>query len=200
MRDTHDYQRDLTEIRAMMERSTKFLSLSGLAGVMAGIYALVGVLLAVRTIGFDPTGVAAAVEPGPVVLLASVILILAIGTAALLSWRKARIKGERIWNAASRRVLGRMAIPLVAGGLLILLLLVEGLAGLAAPLSMVFYGIALYGISEYTYRELGYLGLLQIALGLVAVWLIEYSLWLWAIGFGLLHIIYGIYIHLRHER
>src|ERR1700759_3425393 len=33
---------DLTAIRSLMERSQKFISLSGLSGILAGIYALIG--------------------------------------------------------------------------------------------------------------------------------------------------------------
>jgi hypothetical protein len=36
----------LTEIRSMMERSTRFISLNGLSGVFAGVFALIGAVAA----------------------------------------------------------------------------------------------------------------------------------------------------------
>ena len=57
MKEEQKYIRDIAEIRSMMERSSKFLSLSGLAGVMAGIYALAGAFIAYRTFSFNPVEV-----------------------------------------------------------------------------------------------------------------------------------------------
>ena len=40
------FEQDLASMRKLMERSVKFMSLSGLSGVLAGIYALAGVAIA----------------------------------------------------------------------------------------------------------------------------------------------------------
>lgn len=199
-----DYAKDIAEIRTMMERSSKFLSLSGWAGVMAGIYALAAAYLAYTSIGFNPShllpqaGQNTALPP-QLVSLALGTLLLAIGTAVFLSQRKSNKRGERLWNATSRRLLATMAVPLVTGGLLILVLSANGLVGLAAPFSLIFYGLALYGAGSFTYGAVRILGLLQIALGLIGTCFISYGLLCWAVGFGALHIIYGIYIHFRYE-
>ncbi len=47
---------DLTEIRSMMERSSRFISLSGLSGISAGVFALIGAYLAYRRILEDNAG------------------------------------------------------------------------------------------------------------------------------------------------
>lgn len=203
MKEERDYLQDLEEIRSMMERSSKFLSLSGWAGVMAGFYALAGAWIAYDRYSFAPDRLAYDTLPPElpqVMMVALLVLILALGTAIGLSYRKAEREGESVWNAASRRLLASMAVPLVAGGLLLLLLLSNGLIGLMAPLSLLFYGIALYNAGNITYKEIKYLGLIQIVLGLAGTWFIAYSLLLWAIGFGAVHIIYGIAIHYRYER
>lgn len=204
MKSTKDYVRDIAEIRSMMERSSKFLSLSGWAGVMAGLYALAGAYLAYKSLDFSPDDAAytlAQPENLPkLVGLGLTVLVLAVGTAAFLSHKKAGERGEKIWNATSRRLLVHMAIPLVAGGLLILIMMARGLTGLVLPLSLIFYGLALYSASSFTYRELRMFGLLEIGLGLLSACFIAYSLLLWVIGFGLLHMVYGIYIHYRYER
>ncbi|HEU4472891.1 MAG TPA: hypothetical protein VFR58_17475 [Flavisolibacter sp.] len=208
MKEKRDYIQDIAEMRSMMERSSKFLSLSGLAGVMAGIYALSGAFIAYKFIGFDPgSETYNAVEPGTLspgllntFLLAMAILVLAIGTAAVLSHRKAYRRGERFWNATAKRLLINTAVPLVAGGLLILVLIAKGLIGLLIPCTLIFYGLALYNASKFTYEEVRSLGLIEIALGLASAYFVEYGLLLWALGFGLFHIIYGIYMHYRYER
>lgn len=203
-----DYIRDIADIRAMMERSTRFLSLSGWAGILVGIYALAGAWMAYNSFSFHPDKVISSpFEPGGrffnmagVLFTALAILMLAIITALILSSRKAHKKGERAWNATSRRLLFQMGIPLIAGGILMLILWSKGLFGLMASMSLLFYGLAIYAASTFTFNEMKYLGLIQMGLGLLAAWFIEYGLLLWAIGFGVIHIIYGIYMHFRYER
>lgn len=204
MKEDKDYIRDIAEIRSMMERSSKFLSLSGWAGIMAGIYALAGSFIAYKVLNFNPdriqyTQPEASTDFLNVILLASFVLLLAICTAVFDSFRKAKSKGERAWNATSRRLLVNMAVPLVAGGILIIALGMNGLTGLLAPLTLIFYGISLFSGGNFTFKTVKVLGLIQMTLGLVSCFYIEYGLLLWAIGFGVVHIIYGIYMF-RYER
>lgn len=200
-----DYIRDIAEIRSMMERSSKFLSLSGWAGILAGIYALSGAYIAYAFFQFNPDEIAYSNVELPVnllkvVLLAIIILILTIGTAVFLSRQKANKRGENLWNPTAKRLLISMAVPLVTGGLLILILISQGLIGLIAPFTLLFYGLALYNASRYTYPDLKTLGLIEISLGIIGSYYVEYGLAFWAIGFGLMHIIYGIYLHYKYER
>lgn len=208
MKENQDYIRDIAEMRSMMERSSKFLSLSGLAGIMAGIYALAGAYIAYKIFYFNPDEIVYnTIRSGSlsssllqVVLLAVLILVLALGTAIFLSYKKARKRGEKLWNPTARRLLINMSVPLVVGGLLILILISKGLIGLIAPFTLIFYGLALYNASKFTYEEVRSLGLIEIALGLVSSYFVGYGLLFWAVGFGVVHIIYGIYMHYRYER
>jgi len=203
MKEQQDYIRDITEIRSMMERSSKFLSLSGWAGVMAGIYALTGAWIAWKIFDFNPGQVFSLLNPAyllKIIFLALGILVLAIITAVFFSVKNAGKKGEKLWNATSRRLLINMAVPLVAGGLLILILISNGIIGLIAPFTLLFYGLALYNASKFTYEEVRILGLVEISLGLIGAYTVEYGLLCWALGFGVSHIIYGIFIHYRYER
>lgn len=208
MKEQRDYNQDIAEIRSMMERSSKFLSLSGGAGIMAGIYALAGAWIAYHYFGFNPDQIgygtrmpASLSSTLPEVIgLAVLVLILAVGTAVVLSWKKARKRGERIWNPTSRRLAANMAVPLAAGGMFILVLLAKGLVGLLAPSSLLFYGLALYSAGKFTYDEVKFLGIVQMGLGLAGSYFIAYGLLIWAVGFGLVHIAYGIYMHFRYER
>jgi hypothetical protein len=208
MKEEQDYSRDLADIRSMMERSSKFGSLSGWAGIMAGIYALAGAYIAYKVLDFHPDEIVdSSMETGdllsgllPVFFLATGVLILAGCTAFFFSYKRAQQRGEKLWNATSRRLLVNMAVPLITGGLLILILISKGMIGLVAPFTLLFYGLALYNGSKFTYEEVRILGVIQIILGLISAIYIEYGLLIWAVGFGIVHIIYGIYIHYKYER
>jgi hypothetical protein len=201
MKKEQDYIQHIAEIRSMMERSAKFLSLSGWAGIMAGIYALLGAYTVYTVFNYNPDKIVYRI-PGfsSVIILAVMILIFAVATAIFLSYKKADKNGEKIWNATSRRLIAGMSVPLITGGILILILISKELTGLIAPLTLIFYGLALYNASKFTIDEVKYLGMIQIGLGLLSSYFIEYSLLLWALGFGAAHIVYGIYMHFRYER
>lgn len=203
MKKEKDYIQDIAEIRSMMERSSKFLSLAGWAGIMAGIYALAGAYVAYSVFDFNPQEPSSRISAQglkQMIFLGLAILLLAIGTAVLLSSNKAKKKGEKVWNPTAKRLLLNMAVPLIAGGILILVLISHGLIGLIAPFSLLFYGLALFSAGRYTFKEIKTLGFIQIILGLLASCFVEYGLLLWALGFGVFHIIYGILMHFNYER
>lgn len=208
MKEEKDYIQDISEIRSMMERSSRFLSLSGLSGVMAGIFALAGAFIAYKVFDFNPDSimysyagsVSSTASLANVIYVAIAILILALSTVVFLSGRNAGKNGEKLWNQTTRRLLANMAVPLVAGGLLIIILIAKGLIGLIAPVSLIFYGMALFNASKLTLEDVKILGIIQIVLGLISSYFIEYSLIIWALGFGAVNIIYGIYMHYKYEK
>jgi len=207
MKEEKDYIKDINEIRSMMERSSKFLALSGWEGILAGIYALSGAFIAYKVFNFNPDKISYTLESGGttagymnVFILAIAVLILALGSAVLFSNMKACKRGEKLWNPTTRRLLANMSVPLVAGGLLILILINKGLIGLIAPCTLIFYGFALYNASMLTYKAVKILAFVEMGLGLVGAYFVEYGLLIWALGFGVVHIIYGIYMHYNYER
>ncbi|MFZ9717876.1 MAG: hypothetical protein ACO3BD_00845 [Chitinophagaceae bacterium] len=205
MEKEQNYQRDLAEIRSLMERSAKFLSLSGWAGVMAGIYALVGAYIAHQFLHFDPALHIKGDVSTPSLLVsltatAVLVLTLTLTTGFVLSYRRAKKLGEPFWNTGMRRIIQLMGMPLVSGGLLLLLFLSQGSLHLLAPISLVFYGMAIYNAGHFSYRELQYLGITEAMLGIVAAFFPAYGLLLWAFGFGALHIVYGVYIHMKYQQ
>lgn len=208
MKEEKDYIQDISEIRSMMERSSRFLSLSGLSGVMAGIYALTGAFIAYKVFDFNPDSimysyaesVSSTASLASVIYVAIAILILSLSTVVFLSGRNAGKNGEKLWNRTTRRLLSNMAVPLVAGGLLIIILITKELIGLIAPVSLIFYGMALFNASKLTLEDVKILGIIQIVLGLISSCFIEYSLIIWAFGFGAVNIIYGIYMHYKYEK
>lgn len=207
MKANPDYEKDIATIRSMMERSSKFLSLSGMSGILAGVYALIGAAIAYSMLA-DPAAplqyrVDAAARPDlriRLIMLATVVLALSITTAVLFSKRKARKHGQQLWNPTSRLILINFLVPLVAGGLFIITMLFTGHAALAAPACLLFYGLGLVNASANTFNEIRYLGFCQIALGLISAAMPDYGLVCWAIGFGALHIFYGAVMHKKYDQ
>lgn len=208
MKEVNEYEKDLASIRSIMERSVKFISLSGLSGVLSGIYALIGAGIAYRTIYYPgtPTGysnISILDHPASIFkleLTAFVVLVASLATGFLMSIRKAKKLQTSLWSATSQQLMRDLVIPLTAGGAFILILLIREYYILLAPATLLFYGLGLVQASRSTYSEVMYLGLTEIILGLIGAALPGYGLILWAIGFGVMHIIYGATMYFRYER
>jgi hypothetical protein len=213
MKHNPDPIQTLGEIRSLMERSARFISLSGLSGVSAGIAALIGAALVFVYTGkvpFDGRVIAHGYllenekwgmsYPLFFVLVAAAVFVLAVGGGIFFTTRNARRKGQKVWDSLTTRMLINLAIPLVTGGIFCLALLQYQVVGFVAPTTLVFYGMALLHASKYTLPDIRYLGLCEIALGLIGLFSIGYGLELWVIGFGVLHIAYGIWMYGRYER
>ena len=193
---------ELISIRSMMERSSKFISLSGLSGILAGVYALIGDVFAYLIIANPfilPKVLALHVLP-TLLSIAMIVLIASIVTGVILSAQKAKRNGQQIWSKTSRLLLFYMATPIITGGIVILILINQGYYGIIAPASLIFYGLSLVSASSYTFSVVKYLGLCEIILGLIAACLPEYGLLFWAIGFGVLHIVYGSMMYFKYDR
>jgi hypothetical protein len=209
--DTSNEQLEqIKDIRNMMERSSRFISLSGLSGVFAGLFALAGAaafyIFINKKLNYGYTYFAREV---PIdirldfihfcLLDAAAIITSSLVFAVFFTTRKARSMGMKIWDATARRMLINLFIPLVAGGIYCLVLLKYRWIGLIAPTMLIFYGLALLNASKYTLDEIRYLGLSEIVLGIIGLFFIGYGITLWAIGFGVLHIIYGLMMYVKYE-
>lgn len=204
----------IQDIRNMMKKSTRFLSLSGLSGVFAGIYALVGAYIAYLMLGEfaasfrDDTGRDVGMNVKErlfglyvdYVLLAAAILVASIVTAYFFSNRKAKREGHNLFDHTAIRVLINLCIPLVAGGLFCLALLYHGAIIFIAPCMLLFYGMALINASKYTYDDIRYFGICEIILGLINAFNLGNGLIYWSLGFGVLHIVYGAVMWFKYER
>lgn len=192
-----------------MDRSSRFLSLSGLSGVSAGVFALIGVFFAYEWIyeyyvrynnrGHYDHGDFQHLKWSLLGLAASVLLA-ALVLAFYFTWRRASQNNVPIWDAASRKLLINILIPLVAGGVFILALLKYDEWRFVAPATLIFYGLALVNASKYTFGDVRYLGFLEIILGLVNMWFPGSGLYFWAVGFGVLHIVYGLIMWWKYEQ
>lgn len=208
----NDHLNQLQEIRSMMERSSRFISLSGLSGVVAGSAALAGVYAAYRYFGqlkdfyaredviYQSSGMFAKDFLSFMIVDALLVMIVAIGFGILFTTRRAKKKGQPIWGPTSWRMMTSLAIPLVAGGLFCLILLLNGYLALILPCTLIFYGLGLVNASKYTLRDIHYLGLTEIVIGLIAAVYPRHGMILWAVGFGVMHIVYGSIMYFKYER
>lgn len=200
--DTKNYLQDLQDIKQMMSKSTQFLSLSGLAGILAGFYALIGayfVRMLIENHSYDYITLESTTFKA-IVGIAILVLFLSLTTAYVLSYRKAKRKGETLVNSTSKRAFLNFAIPMLTGGILIVLLLKNQYYGLIAPMTLIFYGLACVNVSKYTFRDVRYLGITEIILGLIAIEFSGYGLLFWVIGFGICHIAYGGVMYFKYDK
>lgn len=226
MNENQKHIEDLQQIRSIMERSTQFISLSGLSGISAGIFGLIGAALAYLKLAgeFSISSLNSRLYSGEVVdvidinffnvvrmnlafgptmdlvIIATATLSLALIFATIFTARKAKKDGNNLWSPTAKKLLVNTAIPLVVGGLFCIALLKHGLFGLVAPCTLIFYGLALINGSKYTLPEIRYVGVLNIILGLLNTIYIGQGLFFWALGFGVIHIIYGVVMYFKYER
>jgi cbb3-type cytochrome oxidase subunit 3 len=198
----------LNDIRNIMNRSSKFISLSGLSGVFAGLTALVGAYFAHNALkdyvagdygyGLD------ADSNIELKLLKIGILVLTIALAGgvFFTYRQSKKKNLAIWDNTAKNLLINLAIPLATGGLFIIALLLNhsNAVGLIAPSTLIFYGLALLNASKYTYSDIRFLGICEIVLGLISMFYVGLGLYFWAVGFGFLHIFYGCIMYFKYEK
>lgn len=201
MSDT-DYLKDIGEIKNLMNRSSRFISLSGISGIFAGLYAIIGALIAYFFL-FPKEGEFLTLHSWNfrvLLLLLASVAILSIGTAVLLTTKKAKKNNEKIWDTTTRRLLLNFLIPLVSGGIYILIKLNSQHYGLTASLMLLFYGLALVNASKYTIGNIKYLGYIEIILGLLCALFPGYGFWFWVLGFGVTHVIYGASMYMNEKK
>ncbi len=208
MDKNQEHLKNLSEIRSLMERSSSFLSLSGLSGISAGIIGLVTSLIVYSKLGVLFTFSQEYTSSPPVtkqtvlffILLAVIVLVFTFGLAIFFTARRARKKALPVWDGSAKRLVVNLFIPLAAGGVFCLILVHHLLYEFIAPSMLLFFGLAVLNAGKYTFGEIKLLGISEIVLGLVSMYWTSLGLLFWAIGFGLFNIVYGIYMYLKYER
>jgi hypothetical protein len=201
---------DIRVIRKLMEESSRFLSLSGLSGIVAGVVGLAGAWVAHLVIKANNPYADWYLRPlaggeaghGTVLELfgaMAIVLIVAFSVAVILSSRKARKSGLNAWTPVTRRMLVSLLVPLAAGGLFVLFTIKTVPANVTAASTLIFYGVAMMSAGKFTFGEIHWLGALEIATGLVCILLPQWTIIIWAAGFGVIHICYGLFMHLRYK-
>jgi hypothetical protein len=207
--DTNSVE-DLKAIRKIMEESSRFLSLSGLSGVFAGVTAIAGALFAYffildnGSIHYDEYFRSLPAEETfslrwQLIVDAALVLVLSVLFSLYFSIKKAKKDGKKFWSPVSRRLLINFLIPLVTGGIFIMVLMFQNHIQLIVPGFLIFYGLALVSAGKFTFDEIFYLGILEIITGLVSALVPGWGLLFWIFGFGILHIIYGLAMFRKYE-
>lgn len=209
----HQEQLDsLREIRNLMERSSRYLPLSGIAGIIIGLVSLASIAWLYQYLGLgvspNPYYELLLAENGSLdaenarffLLLFGSVFLVSLGVEIYLAERNAKKKGIPAWDATAKRFLVNLFIPMLAGGLFCLVLASQGQVQLILPATLIFYGMGLFTASRYTIEDIRYLGIVELTLGLLASFYPALGLLFWAIGFGVLHIIYGIIIYFKYEK
>lgn len=198
---------DLQHIKMMMERSSRFISLSGLSGISAGLAALVGSWFAYKQLSTwvkGTNGFNNLLQNLPIinnlVWIAVFTFIAALISAFAFTYLRSKKNNTPIWGNTTLRLLWNTIIPLLVGGAFIWRLMQLDQFLFVAPVCLSFYGLALVNASKYTLGEIRYLGYAQLILGVLNLWNLYYGLYFWATGFGVLHIIYGIIMWVKYEK
>lgn len=200
------HQEDLAHIRSMMELSSRFISLSGLSGVFAGLSALIGGLYAYQLFGTNGISYMDGYSYDEnknlvreLFFTATIVLFSALTFGIFFTIRKSRKNNLPIWTSATKKMLFNLAIPLFVGGVFCFALVVYKIYFLIAPANLLFYGLALINAEKYTFSDIKYLGFCELALGCVSLFFLGYGLVFWILGFGILHILYGLIVFKKYK-
>jgi len=200
----------LREIKEMMEKSSRVLSLSGLSGVFAGLFAIIGSFvyyyysktyfsLDLLPFSEETFSHLSADQIYFGLIDASIVAILSLIFGMYFTTRKSKKKNISIWQKTTKHLLISLFVPLATGTIFCLLLIKHNTIALLVPSTLIFYGLALVNSSKYTYNEINILGILEIILGFCAIIFSQYTFVFWIFGFGILHIVYGLYMFKKHE-
>lgn len=202
-----DYLKDISEIKDLMNKSSRFISLSGLSGILAGIYALIGAYISqgiIDKIKLEKNDIKrfllAYDSIQTLFLIAIIVVFLSIITGIYLTNKKAKKQNERILDKSSIRLIINFIIPLITGGIFCIILIDKQYFDLIVPTTLMFYGLSCVNASKYTLGNVRYLGIANIILGLISTQFIIYSLLFWALGFGVFHIIYGTWMYFKYDK
>jgi hypothetical protein len=208
MDSNREHLNNLSEIRQLMERSSSFLSLSGLSGISAGVIGIITTVILDYKLGAflsyqKDVSLTAERRTGFIVfcvILFTAVLAVTFGAAIYFTTRKAKKKGLPIWGPAARNLTQNLFVPLIAGGIFCIILVYNYFDFLVLPSMLVFYGLALINAGKFTFGELKWLGISEILIGLAALLLLDNVLWFWGLGFGVMNIVYGAVMYFRYER
>lgn len=202
----------IQDIKKLMERSSRFSALSGLSGAIAGLLALISSFITYSILD-TPWGESISyadiwsvstetlTAKGMLMLLnLGILLLLAFGISAYLSALNAKKQGVSPFNLTARRMLLNFSIPLLAGAIYSAILLLQGHIELILPATLLFYGMSMLNAGKYTIDWIRYLGICMIVLGLLGSFFTGYGLLIWTLGFGLLHIVFGLIIYYKNEK
>ncbi len=179
---------NLRYIRQAMESSSSFTSVSGWGGIAMGLTALAAAALASLPL---------LAERWLTVWVADAVLAALIGGWATA--RKARGQGVTLSQGVGRRFLLSLSPPIIAAGVLSVVLYRLGAAQAIPGTWLLLYGAGVVTGGTFSVRPVPIMGASFMVLGVVAFLAPpSWSNALLAAGFGGLHILFGSVIAWRH--
>lgn len=178
---------NLRFIREAMERSTSFTGVSGRGYVAVGVTALAAAWVA-----------SLQATPGAWMLAWIVELPVAAALAVGLTARKARSQGGSLWSHAGRKLIFAFSPPMAVGALLTASLYLSGRFDLLPGVWLALYGAGVMTGGAYSVRVIPLMGAAFIVLGGVALLTSLPGDLALALGFGGLHILFGIVVWRRY--
>jgi hypothetical protein len=175
---------NLEFIRDAMERSTEFTAVPGYGGVLMGATAVGASFIASVQSGY---------RGWLIVWLVEACLAFSIGL--LMMWQKSKLVETPLNSPPARKFARGFAPPIIAGIIITGLLYFNNLFGHLPTIWLTLYGTAVVSGGAYSVKAVPVMGWLFVVLGAVSVFLpAAYGDWLMGVGFGGLHIIFGLII------
>ncbi|HJQ19063.1 MAG TPA: hypothetical protein VJ867_01870 [Gemmatimonadaceae bacterium] len=179
---------NLRFIRETMEAAGTFTAVSGWGQVAIGITAILAALLAAR-------------EPAPSdwVLVWAAEAILALLISVWFMYSKAKHASLPLLTGSARKLLFSFTPVFVVGMVITFACVKRELAALLPGVWMLLYGTAVVAAGAFSVRIVPVMGASFILLGAVALFApLSWSTGLMILGFGVLHIVFGLVIARRH--
>ena len=181
----HDRAMDnLRYIRETMERATPFTGISGRGEMAIGATAFAASLIAAKQSTFN--------------LWLAVWLAEGLISLLIAGWsmdRKARAAQMPLFSGSGRKAVFSLAPPVIAGGLLTIVLVRAGLPTAIPGVWLLLYGTGVITGGMFSVRAVPAMGLCFMVLGAVALFCPpSFANWFMAVGFGGLHVLFGAII------
>ena len=195
---------ELKVIRQLMERPVRYSTQSGLSGIIAGRATLAG-------LGAD-WEITRACSRNPqlatqlnMAVWGCVFAVALLGTLWCTRLRELE-RGMPFWSNVKKRIAMTILPPFVAGAGLTLVIVARWYVGdgpnawgLIPPVWMLFYGVALWQLGEFSVRELRFMGAAFILAGLTSAALFQVHPYMTVgVTFGGFHIAYGAVVWMRY--
>ncbi len=198
----------LNEIKSMMQRSSKFTSISGWSGVWVGFVGIIAASIAYFLILKDALHLNYRGNLDRITTYDLDIKLVGLGLISLLiaciggfyfMTKKSAKDGVKFINPVTKRILSKFLFVLLIGGIVSLIFVNNFSFAYVAPATLLFYGLSLYTVERDTIVEIKYLAICEIILGLLAFYFIYNGLMFWFLGFGVLHIIFGVWMLKKYD-
>jgi len=200
---------NLSELKSILSKNTRFLSFSGLSGVIAGITALAGeylfynLYLATFSSSSNYADVRNLADMKlfySALLIALSIIGISVIVGVILARKKIRMQGSTVNRDLLKNTLIHILVPILVGGAICFVASFTDHFIYIPAFLLIFYGLGLFNGSRFSFDDLKIVGLVFMGLGLITYAYPNLSMWTWGLGFGVGHILYGLRVYFVHDR